>query len=307
MLFLQTQINVYQPISCYIINNMDVKTLNMNQFSASTTMKLFIVPLLLVLSLLGKAQSYGEIGIFGGGSYYIGDLNPGKHFQLTKPAFGAFVRHNFNERLAVKLSGSFGVVEGDDAISKYNPDRDLNFKSNLTDISATFEINFFEYFIGSLRHFVTPYMFGGAGIVAFNPKGRYDGEWYELQPMGTEGQNSDLYADRNPYKRIAFSIPFGIGMKYSVSDFIGISLHWSMHKAYTDYLDDVSTTYYLNLADSSPSDTGIEGLLSDPTLAHNAGMQRGDSQNKDWYSFAGISVSIKLNYAGHKKCLNTFL
>ena len=286
---------------------MDVNALNMNQFSASAIMKAFIFPVLLLFALAGKAQSYGEIGVFGGGSYYVGDLNPGKHFLMTKPAFGAFVRHNFNERLAIKVAGSFGVVEGDDAISKANTDRNLNFKSNITDVSATFEINFFEYFIGSLRHYITPYMFGGAGIVAFNPKGLYDGEWYELQPMGTEGQLSDLYPERDPYRRLALNIPFGVGVKYSLSDFVGISFHWSMHKSYTDYMDDVSMTYYLNLANSSPSDTGIEGLLSDPTLAHNSGMQRGNSQNNDWYSFAGVSVSIKFNYSGHKKCLNTFL
>lgn len=286
---------------------MNVNSLNMNRFTASAALKLLFVPFFALISNFVSSQSYGEIGIFGGGTYYIGDLNPGKQFMLTKPAFGGFLRHNFNERVAVKLSGTFGSIEGDDAVSKINPDRNLNFKSNLTDISATFEINFFEYFIGSLRNYFTPYMFGGAGVTMFNPKGLYDGEWYELQPLGTEGQGSTIYPERDPYKRITFQIPFGIGVKYSLNDFIGVSLHWSMHKTYTDYLDDVSTTYYLDLANSNPTDVGIEGLLSDPTLKHNAGMQRGNSQNNDWYSTAGVSVSIMINYGSNKKCLNRFL
>lgn len=288
---------------------MDVKPLNMHYFSAYTGMKkLIILPVLFLFSLSGFSQSYGEIGIFGGGSYYIGDLNPGKPFMLTKPAFGGFVRHNFNERLAIKVAATYGSIAGDDAVSKVDPFRNLNFTSTVTDLSATFEINFYEYFIGSLRHFFTPYMFGGAGVVLFNPKGHYNGNIYTLQPMGTEGQNTDIYPDRNPYSRVAFQIPFGAGVKYSVNDFIGVSLYWSMQKTYTDYLDDVSKTYYLDLAGNSPGDdVSIEGLLSDPTLNHNKGMQRGNSQNNDWYSFAGASVSLKISYGNHKKCLNTFL
>ena len=29
-----------------------------------------------------------EMGFMGGGSYYIGDINPNKHFIYSKPAFG---------------------------------------------------------------------------------------------------------------------------------------------------------------------------------------------------------------------------
>jgi len=287
---------------------MDVKTLTTRNLSAFAAMKLFILAFFLVLSCSVSAQgSYGEVGIGGGVSYYIGDLNPNKHFQMLKPSFGGFIRHNFNERIALKGAVTFAKIAGDDAVSGYSPDRNLNFTSNVTDINATFEINFFEYFIGSLRHYFTPYMFAGAGVAMFNPKGRYNGEVYELQPLGTEGQNSDAYPDRDPYSRVSFQIPFGIGFKYSVNDFIGLTTYWEMHKMYTDYLDDVSTTYYLDLSNNSPSETPIEGLLSDPQLSHNKGMQRGNSQNNDWFSTVGLTVSVKINYSGHKKCLNTFL
>lgn len=286
---------------------MNHKLLNLHHFSASIAMKILVLPVLLLLSLVGFTQSYGEIGLFGGGSYYIGDLNSAKQFQITKPAFGAFVRHNFNERIAFKLAGTYGAIGGDDALSKADLTRNLNFSSSIIDISTTFEINFFEYFIGSLKYYVTPYMFGGAGVVLFNPKGKYDGNLYELQPLGTEGQGSDAYPDRKPYSKVAFTIPFGIGVKYSLNDFVGLSLYWSMQKTYTDYLDDVSTTYYLDLAGDDPATTDIAGLLSDPTLLHNSDMQRGNSETNDWYSFAGLSVSLKINYASRHKCLNVFL
>ncbi len=256
-------------------------------------------------------QGYGEIGIFGGGSYYLGDLNPGKQFLMTQPAFGAFVRHNFNERLAIKGAFSLAMVQGDDQVSGYVPDRNLNFKSNITDISVQFEFNLFEYFIGSLRNYFTPYMFAGAGVTLFNPISLTND--VELRPLGTEGQNevnSDgekLYPERE-YGRIAVNIPFGIGFKYSINDRLGLSLHWAMHKAFTDYLDDVSTNYYLEGTDwSSDSNPPVYVIASDPTLSHSPHMQRGNPEHNDWYSMAGVSLSIKINYGGHKKCLNTFL
>lgn len=279
----------------------------MRNFSAKFSIKALAFTLFFIVPFSSFSQGYGEVGIHGGVSYYLGDLNPGNHFQMMKPSFGGFVRHNFNERIAVNLSGTFGQITGDDAVSGYNPDRNLNFISPITDISATFEINFFEYFIGSVRHFITPYMFAGAGVTMFNPKGEYDGNLYELQPLKTEGQGTELYPDRKPYSRTTFNIPFGIGVKYSLNDYIGLSLSWTMHKAYSDYLDDVSKTYYLNLIDANPSEVGIGALLSDPTLSHKNGIQRGNSQNNDWYSFAGLSVSFRINYNTSKKCLNTFL
>lgn len=260
----------------------------------------------LFTTMLAGAQSYGEIGLFGGGSYYLGDLNPGSQFLLTKPAAGAFIRHNFNERTAIRGSFTYGTLHGDDAISKVNTNRNLNFTSHISDISATFEFNFYEYFIGSLRHFVTPYMFGGASVFFFNPKATYNGVTYELHGLSTEGQGSSAFPERKAYKRTGFSIPFGIGVKYSINSFIGMSLDWRMHKTFTDYIDDVSTTYYLDLQGLSPGEVEPFELASDPGLNHNSGMQRGDSKYNDWYSFVGISISLRLNYLERERCLNVF-
>ncbi len=260
----------------------------------------------LLAGLSAYAQDYGEIGISAGGIYYLGDLNPGKHFLLMQPAFGGFVKHNFNERLAVKAGLTYGTIKGDDAVSKQNPLRNLNFQSSVTDISGTFEFNFFNYFIGSQRYFVTPYMYGGASVFMFNPKGNVNGTFMELRPLGTEGQGNVAYPARKQYSKIGFAIPFGIGIKYSLGSFVGLSIDWSMHKTFTDYLDDVSTTYYLDLAGTTPGEVTAGALASDPSLRHNAGMQRGDSTNDDWYSVISASISLRLNYLEKSRCLNIF-
>jgi len=269
-------------------------------------MKRFSVLLFMFIGLSAFAQHYGEIGLTGGGMYYLGDLNPGKHFLQTQPAFGGFVRHNFNERLAIRAAYTYGKIKGDDAVSKENLLRNLNFQSNIHDISGTFEFNFFNYFIGSLRHFFTPYMYGGASVFLFNPKGVVNGSLTELRPLGTEGQGSALYPSRKQYSKISFAIPFGIGIKYSLNNFVGMSLDWSMRKTFTDYLDDVSTSYYLDLAGTTPGEVSASELASDPTLLHNAGMQRGDDAYNDWYSIVSFSISLKLNYLERTRCLNVF-
>ena len=239
-----------------------------------------LILILLIITVYGNVNAqYAEVGIFGGGSYYLGDLNPGKQFLLTKPAVGAFVRHNFNERLAVRGGFTYGKLHGDDLISNVNPSRGLNFTTHISDISAVLELNFFEYFIGSLRHFVTPYMFAGGSLFMFNPK---DAGNNALRDLNTEGQESIEFPERKKYKRTQFAIPFGIGVKYSLNDFMGLSASWTMNKTFTDYIDDVSTTY------------------------PDSGMQRGDPTYDDWYSFAGISLSIRVNYLKKERCLNDF-
>src|SRR5437868_1724764 len=56
-----------------------------------------------------------EIGLFLGGSYYTGDLNPSGHFnRFTRPAVGGIYRVNFNPRMSAKAVGSYGMIEADD-------------------------------------------------------------------------------------------------------------------------------------------------------------------------------------------------
>ncbi|MEI6059554.1 MAG: DUF6089 family protein [Bacteroidota bacterium] len=267
--------------------------------------KIFIFLMFLVLlAPSAHAQKSGDLGVLGGVTYYVGDLNPGMPFRMAKPAFGILYRQNFNTRLALRAHFIRGTVAGDDAISKANPERNLNFKSTISEAGLQFEINFFEYFIGSKMHSITPYIFGGASVFFFNPYGNLPGGSVELQPLGTEGQGTAAYPDRKAYNLYAFSMPFGIGVKYSISKLFGVGAEWGMRRTTTDYLDDVSQTYYLNLAGTVPANATTKQLASDPLLTHNDGMQRGNSRNNDWYSFAGISLTVKIRMLSQEHCLD---
>lgn len=263
--------------------------------------KIIFIGSLLFVCITVRAQK-GEVGIWGGGAYYIGDINPQKHLFFSKPAFGALYRYNFTTRIAVRAGLTYGKLIADDASAGWNPERELKFESHLIDASGLFEFNFLDFFVGSKRNRFTTFLFAGFSAFYFNPKA--DG--VALRPLGTEGQNYPEVSGREPYSNISFAFPFGLGAKYSIAPKLGIAVEWGLRKTFTDYLDDVSTTYFKEtdpqyegtITNPNPS----QAFYSDPTGRYSSGEQRGDSQGKDWYSLIGVSVTYKLSFFSHNKC-----
>jgi hypothetical protein len=257
--------------------------------------KLTFIIIMVVAGMGLQAQKTMEVGLFAGGSYYLGDLNPGMHFMLTKPAYGAVARLNLDSRWTVKLSAYRGAIAGDDNLSNAVEGRELKFQSDITDISAVVEFNFFNYITGSTRNFIAPYIFGGIGYVFFSP----EADGVKLRDLGTEGQNVG-FDGRSRYTTNQIAIPFGFGFKYSLNKRLGFAIEWGLRKTFTDYLDDVSTTYYLNGESISPSNTAE--ILSDPTRSHNAYEARGNSSTNDWYAFFGVSLTYKFRLGKDRGC-----
>ncbi len=238
-----------------------------------------------------------EIGIMLGVSGYAGDLNPYNQFsKLMQPAGGLVYRKAINRRYALKTSLLYGSIKGDDALAKnaYQKNRNLNFKSILLELSGQLEFNFMPYELGNPEFPWTPYIFCGLSGFYFNPKGNQDGTWRELRPLATEGQG--VLPGKKTYMRTQLSFPFGVGLKANLGDNFALSVEMGLRRTFTDYLDDVSTTYpdktSLGIANGS---TAV--LYSDPSLSkdfNNDFRQRGNSQTKDWYSFSGIMITYYL-------------
>ena len=255
-----------------------------------------------------RPKPSAELGVFLGGSYYIGELNPMGHFnQFTKPAGGIVFRYNFNNRLAARVNAFFGAIEGDDSFtdSPQQQQRNLYFKSNISELSGQLEFNFLDYEIGDERRGFTPYMFGGVGGFLFKPQAKLNDSWVDLQPLGTEGQGLPGAASKRKYSLMQLSLPFGVGIKVNLAKSIGVSIEWGMRKTFTDYIDDVSTTYY-DPAKIAAKRGAVAAQLSDPSIGTdpnftNVGRQRGNPTNTDWYSFAGIALTVKIK-SRRKKC-----
>ncbi len=264
----------------------------------------FILISILFSALGGFAQLHAknkkstDLCVFLGGSYYIGDLNQTQQFLFTKPAGAVMFRYNHGPRIAYRVSVMIGSIEGHDSYSSdaAQKQRNLSFKSQISEFSAQVEFNFNNYRIGIEKEKFSPYIFLGLGVFAFNPKGQLpNGDWVSLQPLRTEGEGFEGGSKNKPYKLIQVCVPFGVGFKTNIARKMGLGVEWGMRKTFTDYLDDVSGKYYNpNLLSGEHT-----AYLSDPSKGTdpnftNVGKQRGNKTNKDWYSFIGIVLSFKL-------------
>lgn len=251
-------------------------------------------------SFAQRKEKVVEIGVFLGGSYYIGDLNPTRHFdQFTHPGGGIVFRYNFNPRFAARANFLLGNIEGHDEFSSsaFQQQRNLSFQSKVTELSGQLEFNFLNYEIGNDRSRFSPFIFGGIGCFQFDPQGQYNDSRVSLRPLATEGQGLPG-SSAKPYKQFQVTLPFGVGIRLNVAKNMSLGLEWGMRKTFTDYLDDVSTTYYdpVKLKEYKGE---IAVVMADQSKgldagANNVGRQRGTPTNKDWYSFAGAVLTIRL-------------
>ena len=254
----------------------------------------------LVFGFTAKAQQFKpntEIGLLLGASYYLGDLNTA-HFNQPLAGAGLIIRKNIDQRFVYKAEIMYLNLKSDeresaDTIAK---ERYLHFRSPVYELSGQLEFNFLPYQPGNPLYTWTPFIYTGVSLFHYNPQAENgNGEWVDLQELGTEGQGTTTSFDKNTrdkYSLIQFAIPMGGGVKIAVNESFNIILEYGARKTFTDYLDDVSTTY---------PGAGVSGMspeaqaMSDPTGTHLKGDQRGDPDKKDWYSFAGITLSFKLN------------
>lgn len=239
-----------------------------------------------------------EIGAIGGVSYYLGDLNK-THFSQTGPASGLVVRKNIDRRFSYKAEAILLKLQADERDSEDTiaANRGLHFTSSVFELSGQLEFNFLPYESGNPLYTWTPFNYAGISLFHHNPQAENkDGEWVDLQPLGTEGQGTTMFPDRKKYSLIQFAIAIGAGVKIAVNESFNIILEYGARKTFTDYLDDVSTTFVGGNGDPYPIDMEQEAEeMSDPLGTHSKNIQRGDPDKKDWYSFVGITLSFKLN------------
>lgn len=263
---------------------------------------------------IGATNFLGELGgADEKGSTFIQDL------EITETHFGANLgaRYWFSQKMAVQSAFSFGFVRGDDAKTEeeFRKNRNLSFRSPIFEWQFRLEYNLFpqkkghRYNLRKVRgrpgNNITIDAFAGIAGFWFNPQAERDGEWIDLQPLGTEGQN--YISTREPYSRVAVAIPFGFMVKYIINRKWSASLEFGPRFTFTDYIDDCSGTYADpdKIAESAPGGLAGSGWLAkelaDRSLSREtepnrsaAGEQRGNSFNDDMYMFMFINVNYKV-------------
>lgn len=250
------------------------------------------------IAFSGLSAQTHEIGLGGGAGYYVGDLNPVFHWREPHPGATLFYRYNYGEHWSFRGSLVYTSVSARDSVGlfDYQTTRNLNFSSDIFELHGAVEFNFLPYRPGRNKtNRITPFMFAGLGVFKFNPQTMYNGELVDLAGLGTEGQGTGSYPDRRQYSRIAAMIPFGMGFKWRMTERLSLHGEWGMRMTFTDYLDDVSTTY-ANNAELLLVRGQVAVELSDPSVGGYDGpvsrqnYMRGISNDLDWYSFLHVSL-----------------
>ena len=257
--------------------------------------KLHYACLLLALLPAWLYGQFDEFGTFMGVSAYSGDLSE-RHIEPLELNFaaGIYVRKKLTKHASYKIFGYRGFISGNDAHATVESGlwvRNLRFESEIYELGGVIEyslLNFKnDFYTGS------PYVFLGISGFHFNPITDMKGKKYALHVYQTEGVEYSLFQ---------MAIPFGAGIKIGISQHGCLGLEAGFRKTFTDYLDDVSSTY----ADFSEnglnrgSSLRLQLSYRTPEILDNApeypqpGTQRGNPDKNDWFMYFGITLGVYL-------------
>jgi hypothetical protein len=266
---------------------------------------------------LGSSNFLGDLGGSpnAGKDYSPRDLN----FSQTRSAFGFGARYKIKRWINVAGKFDYLILKGDDATSD-NPirkNRNLNFRSSLFELSSRVEIGFQSSRTSGNKYGIkknysaasknmTHNLFGFVGIGVFyhNPKGKdASGKYVALRPLHTEGQG--LPGGPKQYSPVSICIPIGVFYKLNINKKYTIGFEVMFRKTFTDYIDDVGSTYYDRAA--LEANYGLQSAqMADPSrgdiygatlpAADGTAAKRGDKQ-KDFY----MSFQVTAGYIFKQK------
>lgn len=213
--------------------------------------KIFNLLLCLFPFMVMNAQIH-EIGVFVGGSNYIGDVGLTTYVSPNEPAFGLLYKWNKSPRHAYRFSYTQSKIAANDLDSKEpgRNQRGYRFENNIKEVSLGLEFNFFDFNLHDIKRKITPYVYSGISYF------RYD-ELYVLSGETLKDKSANSLA-----------IPMNLGIKSNISPHIILALEIGARYTFTDNLDG-----------SNPKNESLKML------------QFGNINNNDWYVFSGLTVT----------------
>lgn len=200
--------------------------------------------LMLCATLTASAQQDDEYLMEIGGGVgmvsYQGDFN-GKITSGMQPAGAIVWRRLLNPYMGFRVTGMMGKLKGDATrVETYYPDettRAYSFDRSLTDVSVTYEYNFWPYgtgrdYRGAKR--LTPFVFGGIGAT---------------------------YVSGGEKKVFTANVPIGLGIKYKLKERLNVGLEWSMHFSLSDELDGMADPYGIKSSGAFRNTDCYSGLM----------------------------------------------
>lgn len=162
-----------------------------------------------------------EVGVFVGGSNYVGDVGLTTYISPNEPAIGILYKWNKSPRHSYRFSYTQSKISANDLDSK-EPSRNqrgYHFENSLKEVSLGLEFNFFDFNLHEVKRKITPYVYSGISYFRYDELYVFSGETLKDKATGSMG------------------IPMILGMKSNVSPHIVIALEVGARYAFTDNLD----------------------------------------------------------------------
>ena len=272
----------------------------------------FIVVGFLGLPFEGSSQSFYAlrrdrnflVSLGSGTANYYGEMvNPGE-FGKLRPNVAIGAEYYMTNRISVRAELTWFQLSGDDADADDDRvERNLSFRANCLELSALGAINLtpmgLRFYQRSTLNF---HAFAGLGLLYFNPKAKYQGEWHALQPLQTENKK---------YSRFQPVIPLGLGARIKLDPFFNILVEAGYRFTFTDYLDDASKHRYVdgtllkNDLARALSDRRVE-IDTQPSRPTEVG-RRGNPDENDGYFITNITLQYylpKMMFTNYNKLYN---
>lgn len=223
----------------------------------------YLIPFLLSMFFIqtGQSQIY-EVGVFVGGSNFIGDVGSTKYISPNQTAFGGFFRWNRSPRHSFRASLIYTNLEGQDSKSD-DPrriERGYSFDNSLLEISAGMEFTFFDFNLHDGAKKTTPYLYSGISVA------NYDNYYFNSRGVYTSEDTSSW----------TFGIPMVLGIKTTFLDNFILGFEVGARYTFSDELDG-----------SVPSEANLQNLSF------------GNTNSNDWYVFTGFTFTYTF---GEKPC-----
>lgn len=216
-------------------------------------MKQFILLTLSILYIQFSHAQINEIGVFGGGSNFIGDVGSTQYIAPNAPALGLLYKWNASSRHSWRFSIIYSDLKAYDSKSDdpRRVQRNYNLDTDLLEFSAGMEFTFLDFNLHSGHKLATPYLFAGLSVANHD-------NFYYLNGEQTNENN----------KSWAYGIPMALGFK---TNFLGnFIVGFEIGARYT-FSDE------------------IDGSIPDSEFRQNYSF--GNINNNDWYVFTGFTLT----------------
>lgn len=223
----------------------------------------YLIPFLLSMffTQIGQSQIY-EIGVFVGGSNFIGDVGATNYISPNQTAFGGIFKWNRSPRHSFRASVIYSNIEGLDSKSD-DPrriERGYSFDNSIFEISAGMEFTFLDFNLHEGTKKATPYLYTGISMA------HHDNFYFNARGVYTSEDTTSW----------AYGIPIVLGFKSNVLENFILGFEVGARYTFSDELD-----------------------ASVPDAEFRESFSFGNTNSNDWYVFTGFTVTFTF---GEKPC-----